>query len=205
MHAHRLHAMVIYFPFGERGCAKRYAQIVFKGILEEGIRKFTPFDEIGTAGVEFIVSYEPSRLVPVRFGFAGSLLYPVETQEDFLNVAADDLDDRKAAWGLVVSSANISYDKHLSFIDVIEDSGGGHFDEIHVFNECHQRIFDKANKSLDEVLAMKDEDNDDFIVGHVLPWLRRDGGELEWEAEDIIDMLRSWEPGQYEGVFEARF
>lgn len=50
---------------------------------------------------------------------------------------------------------------------------------------------------MDSVIRMDDDSQNQFISVHVMPHIV-DGTELEWEAEDVVDMIKYWDPGQHE-------
>lgn len=65
------------------------------------------------------------------------------------------------------------------------------------YTDKHAKIFKGTNETLDSVIRMDDNSQNLFINTYVMPHIV-DGTDLEWEAEDVIDMIKYWEPGQRE-------
>lgn len=65
------------------------------------------------------------------------------------------------------------------------------------YTDKHAKIFDGTRETLDSVIRMDDDSQNLFISTYVIPYIV-DGTELEWEAEDVIDMIKCWDPGQRE-------
>lgn len=65
------------------------------------------------------------------------------------------------------------------------------------FTGKHARIIEGTGETLDSVIRMDDDSQNQFISVHVMPHIV-DGTELEWEAEDVVDMIKYWDPGQHE-------
>lgn len=63
------------------------------------------------------------------------------------------------------------------------------------YNDEHDAIFKAAGTTLDQVIQMGPEEQNAFISVNCNPHIV-DGDELEWAAEDVIDMVKYWEPGQ---------
>ena len=64
-----------------------------------------------------------------------------------------------------------------------------------VYSDEHDAIFKAAGTTLDQVIQMGPEEQNTFISANCNPHIV-DGDELEWAAEDVIDMIKYWEPGQ---------
>lgn len=65
------------------------------------------------------------------------------------------------------------------------------------YTDKHAKIFDETGETLDSVIRMDDDNQNLFISTYVIPHIV-DGTELEWQAEDVIDMIKYWDAGQRE-------
>ena len=70
------------------------------------------------------------------------------------------------------------------------------------YNENHDKIFKASGKTLDEVLSMDADGQNKFIHNYVTKYIVNNIDGLEDEAEEVIDMIKRWKPGQREENIE---
>lgn len=73
------------------------------------------------------------------------------------------------------------------------------------YNKNHDKIFKSSGYTLDDVLNMNDDEKNEFIHKYVVKYIVDNIDGLEDEAEDVIDMIKYWEPGQTEEEIDDEY